>query len=113
MVQIIRLILVSTALLFQSVFAAELIDSKSALIIDKGYKLVEKSCSTCHSLKLVTKNTASRKNWLETIQWMQREQGMPVLSKQNEKLILDYLAKNYAPHKKGRRLPLSIQQWTK
>jgi cytochrome c1 len=113
MIRVIKLTLVYSLLLSQSVFAVQAIDSRSGLFIDEGYKVVETTCSTCHSLKLIVKSTASRQAWLDTIRWMQTEQGMQTLSKKNEKVILDYLAKNYAANnKRGRRKPLLIQNWT-
>lgn len=113
MIQIIRAILITSILLTQSAFAIQTIDSTSDLIIDEGYKSVEQHCATCHSLKLITQSKASRQGWLDTVRWMQKEHGMSLLNNQNEKVILDYLSKNYAPNKKGRRTPLVIDDWVK
>ena len=113
MIQFVRLTLITFLLLTQSVFALQTIDPQSGLLIDAGYKLVKQHCSTCHSLKIVIQSKASRQGWVDTIRWMQKEQGMPSLNKQSEKMILNYLAKNYAPYNKGRRIPLVIKKWVK
>ena len=113
MIQFIQLILTTSLLLTQSAFAAPVIDTQSGLLIDEGYKEVKQHCSTCHSPKLIIQSQASHQGWVDTISWMQKEQGMPLLNKQNEKLILNYLVKNYAPNKKGRRTALIIKKWVK
>ena len=86
------------------------IDPANGLIVDDNYLLVEQNCSACHSLKLVTQNSASREGWKEIIVWMQETQKLWDLGK-NEPLILDYLSKNYANTKKGRRLNLKDIDW--
>jgi hypothetical protein len=86
------------------------IDPENGLIVDENYKLVEQNCSACHSLKLVTQNKADREGWKEIIVWMQETQKLWDLGA-NEPLILDYLAKNYKPNKKGRRQNLVIEEW--
>ena len=96
----------------QSVFAGQGIDLKTWLKIDKGYQSVNQYCSTCHSLKVIIQSKATRQGWLDTIRRMQKEQGMPLLNKLNEKLILNYLAKNYSPDGRSRRIPLIIDKWT-
>ena len=78
------------------------IDVDSGLIVDDNYELVKTNCSACHSLKLVTQNRATRDGWKDIIVWMQETQKLWDLG-DNEPLILDYLGKNYAPNKKGRR----------
>ena len=46
------------------------------LIIDTGWELVQANCSGCHSLSLVTQNHMTRSNWIHTIRWMQKKQGL-------------------------------------
>jgi len=86
------------------------IDPENGLIVDDNYKLVEQNCGACHSLKLVTQNSATREGWKEIIVWMQTTQKLWDLGK-NEVLILDYLGKNYKPNKKGRRQNLKNIDW--
>ncbi len=86
------------------------IDSMSGLKIDKGYELVKQTCMACHSSKLVIQNRATRDGWLTMIRWMQKKHKLWDLGK-NESAILDYLAKNYAPDKKGRRPVLKDIDW--
>jgi hypothetical protein len=111
MIQIVRLTLFFSLFLTQSAFAVQTIDSQSGLIIDLGYKSVKQHCSTCHSLEIVIQSKASRQGWVDTIRWMQKEQGMSFLNKSSEKRILNYLTKNYSPNNKGRRIPLVIKKW--
>ncbi|MCF6251655.1 MAG: hypothetical protein L3J75_10380 [Methylococcaceae bacterium] len=113
MIQIVRLTLIFSLFLTQPVFAVQTIDPQSGLIIDLGYKSVQQYCSTCHSLEVVIQSKASRQGWIDTIRWMQKDQGMPFLSKVSEKIILNYLTKNYSPNNKGRRSPLFIKKWDK
>ena len=86
------------------------IDPANGLIVDENYTLVEQNCGACHSLKLVTQNKASREGWKDIIVWMQETQKLWDLG-ENEPLILDYLAKNYANTKTGRRLNLDNIEW--
>ncbi len=86
------------------------IDVDSGLIVDDNYELVKTNCSACHSLKLVTQNRATRDGWKDIIAWMQETQKLWDLG-DNEPLILDYLGKNYAPNKKGRRQNLKNIDW--
>jgi len=59
--------------------------------------------------KLVTQNRATRSGWESMIRWMQATQGLPDLGK-SEPMILDYLAKYYAPQETGRRANLDLTQ---
>jgi hypothetical protein len=100
-------------LMSQSILAAQHVDPQSGLIIDSGFTVVKKQCSQCHSPQLIIQNKASYQGWLTTLRWMQEKQGMQSISQQTETLILNYLAKNYAPEQAGRRQPLVIEQWKK
>ena len=100
-------------LMSQSILAAQTIDPQSGLIIDSGFTVVKKQCSVCHSPQLIIQNKASYQGWLATLNWMQENQGMQSLNQQTETLILNYLAKNYAPEQTGRRKPLVVEQWKK
>ncbi len=100
-------------LMSQSILAAQNIDPQSGLIIDSGLAVVKKQCSLCHSTQLISQNKASYQGWLATLRWMQEKQGMQPLNQQTEALILNYLAKNYAPEQAGRRKPLVIEKWKK
>ena len=48
--------------------------------------------------------------WNATIRWMQKTQGLWPLG-DNQKIIVDYLRKNYPPLEKGRRVPLANIEW--
>ena len=93
----------------------EIIDGKdveTGLIVDKGWEVVKTNCTKCHNSKIILQNRFTKKGWKELIVWMQETQGLWQLG-ENEKIILDYLAKNYAPQKKGRRanLPIKKDDW--
>ncbi len=92
------------------------IDPETGLIVAKGVEDVIANCTACHSAKFITLQRGDRATWKDMIVWMQKTQGlwsldMPNASGENtEKVILDYLSKNYAPDDKIERrknLPLS------
>ena len=84
----------------------------TGLKVDKGWQIVRGTCTACHSAKLVTQNRATREGWKKMIVWMQETQNLWDLGEQ-EDLILDYLAANYAPEEAGRRpnLDLAEVEW--
>lgn len=86
------------------------IDPESGLIMVEGYELVKAHCGACHSTRLVIQNRQSRKGWKSLIRWMQREHRLWDLGEQ-EGQVLDYLARCYAPQKKGRRKKLENIDW--
>ncbi len=86
------------------------IDWGKGLIVDDNYELVYGTCSACHSIDLVTQNSATREGWKDLIVWMQQTQKLWDLG-ESEALILDYLEKNYAPKEQGRRAPLKDLEW--
>ncbi|PSR55433.1 monoheme cytochrome C [Adhaeribacter arboris] len=88
------------------------LDTKTGLIIAPGFAVVSTTCVRCHSPKLITEKRATREGWLATIRWMQQTQGLWDLGK-DESVILDYLAKNYAPKNEGRRPLLKTPEWYK
>lgn len=88
------------------------VHTPTGLIADEGYLLVRNNCGSCHSFELIRNKRATREGWLSTIRWMQRTQGLWDLG-DNEKPILDYLAKNYAPEDTGRRKQLTGIEWYK
>jgi hypothetical protein len=86
------------------------IHQPTGLIADNGLGIVIRQCGSCHALDQVTQHRATRTGWLEVIRWMQKTQKLGDLGK-DEPLILDYLAKNYAPQHTGRRMPLENIEW--
>lgn len=83
---------------------------RTGFVEDDGLMLVVNNCTNCHSAKLVTQNRMSKERWLATIRWMQETQNLWDLGK-NEETIVNYLATNYAPTKKGRRQNLTEIEW--
>jgi hypothetical protein len=75
-----------------------------------GLMTVVNNCTNCHSSKLVIQNRMTEERWNETIKWMQKKQGLWELG-DDQKIIVDYLVKNYPPQKKGRRLALTDIEW--
>lgn len=92
--------------------AKDSLDQKTGLVIAPGFNIVSTTCIKCHSPKLITEKRATREGWLATIRWMQQNQGLWDLGKE-EPVILDYLAKNYAPQNEGRRPLLKVTEWYK
>lgn len=90
--------------------AGDSLDTETGLILAPGFSLVKSNCIRCHSAQLITTKRASREGWEGTIRWMQSTQGLGDLGK-DEAVILDYLAKNYALTKQGRRPPLQNITW--
>lgn len=86
------------------------IHMRSGLVVDSGFVQVKGNCLSCHSGKLITQNRASREGWEKIIHWMQETQDLWDLGA-NEAIILDYLAKNYAPQNTGRRPNLTDIEW--
>ncbi len=82
---------------------------KSGMKYDENFRLVQKSCTSCHSSKLITQNRATRDGWQQMIRWMQRTQGLPELGIHEPK-ILDYLSTYYAPTQTGRRALLDTSK---
>lgn len=76
----------------------------------ENLQLVINNCTSCHSAKMVTQNRATRDGWQTMIRWMQETQNLWDLG-ESEPLILDYLAKYYAPEAAGRRQPLTNIDW--
>ena len=83
---------------------------ETGFVVDEGWELVRANCTACHSSKLVTQNRADRAGWESMIRWMQETQKLWDLG-ENEPIILDYLAKHYAPQRKGRRAQLTHIEW--
>ncbi|MFT6778334.1 MAG: hypothetical protein ACJAV1_002273 [Paraglaciecola sp.] len=48
----------------------------TGLVIGEHYEIVRAHCTACHSTKLVTQNRMIHENWLTTIRWMQKSQGL-------------------------------------
>lgn len=81
---------------------------ETGMVYDSNFDLVRRSCTSCHSSKLVIQNRATREGWAQMIDWMQETQGLQDLGKYEVK-ILDYLEKNYSPTETGRRQNLKIE----
>ena len=80
-------------------------NASDGLVEDEGVQWVRGHCQACHSLALVTQHRMTRDEWLEAIRWMQETQNLWDLGPA-EPVVLDYLAKHYAPVPSGRRAPL-------
>ena len=75
-----------------------------------GLMTVVNNCTNCHSSKLVIQNRMNADRWNATIKWMQETQNLWQLG-DNQKVIVDYLVKNYPPIDKGRREGLTNIIW--
>ncbi len=81
---------------------------KTGLKADPNLQVVIGACTSCHSAQLISQNKATRQGWKNMIVWMQQTQGLGDLGA-NEGIILDYLAKHYAPKETGRRNNLDTE----
>ena len=77
---------------------------------DTGLMTVVNNCTNCHSSKLVIQNRMNEDRWNATIKWMQETQNLWALG-DNQKIIVDYLVRNYPPLEKGRREGLTNISW--
>ena len=66
----------------------------------EGRDLVLGNCTVCHSASIILQNHMSWEAWNKTISWMQKEQGMWELEKNDRKIILDYLSKTQGLNQK-------------
>lgn len=82
---------------------------RTGLHYDTNLPTIIASCTSCHSAKLITQNKATREGWSSMIRWMQATQGLPDLGA-NEPIIIDYLAKYYAPEHAGRRKNIDMAE---
>lgn len=82
-------------------------DSLTGLIADTGWEVVKTNCTGCHTSKIIVSNKMTAEGWTSAIRWMQKKQNLWDLGA-NEKIIVDYLAKNYAPTGAGRRKQLEV-----
>lgn len=80
---------------------------RTGLHDDPNLQIIIGACTSCHSAKLITQNKATRAGWEQMIRWMQQTQNLSDLGDQ-EPILLDYLAKYYAPSKEGRRTNIDI-----
>lgn len=92
---IIPLIAIFSVLLSEIAVCETKFDSESGLIIDSGYKKVNAYCIGCHTAQMITKQRKNRMEWQITLRKMQKIAGRWTLKATTEKIILDYLSKNY------------------
>lgn len=84
--------------------AAQTDDEYLGLPDAPGREEVAAYCGACHSLGLVVQQGQTRDGWAEVLVWMYEEQDMPELEPEDEKLVLDYLAKYVGPDTHQQRL---------
>lgn len=58
----------------------------------KGREQVLDNCTACHSTAIILQNHMPRKQWDQTLTWMQKKQGLWNLEPSLRKTILDYLS---------------------
>ncbi|MBD2752405.1 hypothetical protein [Spirosoma validum] len=93
------------------------IDKETGLIDDSNLMMVKSQCTACHSSKLILQHRFTRAGWVERIRWMQKYHKLWDLG-ESEKVVLDYLEKNYGPQTGEsraafRRAPLKKVEWYK
>jgi hypothetical protein len=55
------------------------------------------ACTACHGFRLVAQQGQSRRQWDETLDWMQTRHGMPPIEGAERQLVLDYLEASFPP----------------
>jgi hypothetical protein len=83
------------------------IHQQTGLHDDPNLNTIIGACTPCHSAQLITQNRATREGWEGMIKWMQKTQNLMDLG-EAEPIILDYLAKYYAPEETGRRKNIDV-----
>ncbi len=71
--------------------AAALQSSAADLAPGEGRDLLLGACTGCHTTEIIVASRMSRKNWDNTITWMEETQGLARLEPALRKAILDYL----------------------
>ena len=61
-------------------------------------------CSACHSMRLVTQQALTRADWGEVLVYMVEEHEMAELEPEDEKLVLDYLARFYGRDRRAQKM---------
>ena len=61
-------------------------------------------CSACHSIRLVTQQGLTRADWGEVLVYMVEEHEMAELEPEDERLVLDYLARFYGRDRRARKM---------
>ncbi len=61
-------------------------------------------CSACHSIRLVTQQGLTRADWGEVLVYMVEEHEMAELEPEDEKLVLDYLARFYGRDRRAQKM---------
>jgi cytochrome c5 len=68
----------------------------------EGKKIVETSCTTCHSLEIVTAKQWDRAKWSDVVKTM-KDHGAAITDDDTPRVV-SYLAKNFGPPDKGKEL---------
>lgn len=61
-------------------------------------------CSACHSMRLVTQQALTRADWGEVLVHMVEEHEMAELEPEDERLVLDYLARFYGRDRRAQKM---------
>ncbi len=52
-------------------------------------------CTACHSERIIAQQGLPRDGWIESLEWMVEEQGMPVIEEPDYSIIINYLSEHY------------------
>ena len=88
----------------RAALGAEAEDETFGLPEDTGREEVLAYCGACHSMMLVIQQGLTRQDWAELLVWMSEEQEMEPLEREEEKRVLDYLAKHLGQEGQKERL---------
>ena len=53
------------------------------------------ACTACHGFKLIAQQGMNRRQWDDSINWMNEKHGMPKLEGQEREAVLNYLEATY------------------
>ena len=84
--------------------ASKAVKSQKKIEGGGGRELFEVHCKVCHSLDLPKAQKLDEKGWRWVMDDMVNEFGMDWLSKDQQNLIVEHLAKVYGPEKKKKPL---------
>ncbi len=71
-------------------------DSEFGLLVPgRGAEETFLYCTPCHSEMIVAQQGLTREGWIESLQWMVEEQGMPEIEEPDYGLVIDYLSTHY------------------
>lgn len=76
---------------------------------DKHKTLVLQKCILCHTVDLVSSQALSKKDWDNTLSWMEKNHNLYFEDKEEREKILTYLAKYFGEKSSQEEAPMGIR----